>query len=101
MALRSVAGTYELLVREPRVAAGYWGQPEQSRAAFTTDGWYRSGETGELVDREAPERAGCAPPAVSPMTPSWPTAPGRHQRNPRRSARPRRRSVARRDRSRR
>lgn len=56
IALRPVAGKHELLVRGPCVAAGYWRHPEQSRAAFTPDGWYRSGDAGELVDPAAPER---------------------------------------------
>lgn len=55
IALRPVAGKQELLVRGPCVAAGYWRQPEQSRAAFTSDGWYRSGDTGELIDPARPE----------------------------------------------
>ncbi|WP_021591549.1 AMP-binding protein [Actinomadura welshii] len=55
IALRPVAGKRELLVRGPCVAAGYWRQPEQSRAAFTSDGWYRSGDTGELIDPARPE----------------------------------------------
>ncbi|MER8160830.1 AMP-binding protein [Streptomyces sp. NPDC094472] len=56
IALRPVAGKHELLVRGPCVAAGYWGQPEQSRQAFTAEGWYCSGDAGELVDPAAPER---------------------------------------------
>lgn len=55
IALRPVAGKQELLVRGPCVADGYWRQPEQSRAAFTSDGWYRSGDTGELIDPARPE----------------------------------------------
>ncbi|MTD55549.1 AMP-binding protein [Amycolatopsis pithecellobii] len=54
--LRPVAGKYELLVRGPCVAEGYWRQPGPSRAAFTDDGWYRSGDAGELVDPEHPDR---------------------------------------------
>ncbi|MCO5973052.1 AMP-binding protein [Actinoallomurus soli] len=56
IALRSVAGKHELLVRGPCVATGYWQHPEQTRAAFTPDGWYRSGDAGELIDPSAPER---------------------------------------------
>lgn len=56
IALRPVASKHELLVRGPCVASGYWRHPEQSRAAFTPGGWYRSGDAGELVDPSAPER---------------------------------------------
>jgi feruloyl-CoA synthase len=54
--LRPVAGKHELLVRGPCVSGGYWRLPEQSRAAFTADGWYRSGDAGELIDPARPER---------------------------------------------
>jgi malonyl-CoA/methylmalonyl-CoA synthetase len=42
--------TGELLVRGPSVFAGYWGQPQATRAAFTDDGWFR---TGDLASRAA------------------------------------------------
>ncbi|WP_236787704.1 AMP-binding protein [Amycolatopsis sp. GM8] len=54
--LRPVGGKYELLVRGPCVADGYWHQPGPSRAAFTADGWYYSGDAGELIDADHPER---------------------------------------------
>jgi malonyl-CoA/methylmalonyl-CoA synthetase len=41
--------TGELLVCGPSVFAGYWRQPEATRAAFT-DGWFR---TGDLASRGA------------------------------------------------
>lgn len=56
IALRPVADKHELLVRGPCVAAGYWQHPEQTRAAFTSDGWYRSGDAGELIDATNPNR---------------------------------------------
>lgn len=56
IALRPAGGKQELLVRGPCVAAGYWNLPEQTRAAFTPDGWYRSGDAGELVDPADPAR---------------------------------------------
>jgi malonyl-CoA/methylmalonyl-CoA synthetase len=40
--------TGELFVRGPAVFAGYWRQPEATRAAFA-DGWFR---TGDLASRE-------------------------------------------------
>lgn len=56
IALRPAGGKQELLVRGPCVAAGYWNLPEQTRGAFTPDGWYRSGDAGELVDPADPSR---------------------------------------------
>lgn len=49
----------ELLIRGPGVTPGYWRMPEATKAAFTDDGWLRSGdiarqdEDGDyyLVDR--------------------------------------------------
>jgi malonyl-CoA/methylmalonyl-CoA synthetase len=34
----------ELLVRGPNVFSGYWGRPEATRAAFTEDGFFRTGD---------------------------------------------------------
>jgi malonyl-CoA/methylmalonyl-CoA synthetase len=40
----------ELLVRGPNVFAGYWRRPDATAAAFTADGWFR---TGDLAERSA------------------------------------------------
>jgi malonyl-CoA/methylmalonyl-CoA synthetase len=37
-------GPGELQVRGPSVFAGYWGKPDATSAAFTVDGWFRSGD---------------------------------------------------------
>lgn len=39
-----VAG--EVCVRGANVMAGYWNRPEETAAAFTRDGWFRSGDVG-------------------------------------------------------
>jgi malonyl-CoA/methylmalonyl-CoA synthetase len=36
----------EILLRGPNVFPGYWGRPEATAAAFTDDGWFRSGDIG-------------------------------------------------------
>jgi fatty-acyl-CoA synthase len=36
----------ELQFRGPRVTPGYYGKPEETAAAFTAEGWFRSGDLG-------------------------------------------------------
>ena len=36
----------EIQLRGPQVFGGYWGDPAASEAAFTEDGWFRSGDIG-------------------------------------------------------
>lgn len=38
----------EVVVRGPSVFAGYWQDAASTAAAFTPDGWYRTGDFGEL-----------------------------------------------------
>ena len=38
----------EVVVRGPSVFAGYWEDPESTAAAFTANGWYRTGDYGEI-----------------------------------------------------
>ncbi|TDC21267.1 acyl-CoA synthetase [Kribbella albertanoniae] len=37
-------GPGEVLVRGPNVTPGYWGDPGATATAFTTDGWFRTGD---------------------------------------------------------
>ena len=41
----------ELLVRGPNVFRGYWKREEATKAAFTEDGWFRTGDQASLDDR--------------------------------------------------
>ena len=34
----------ELLIRGPQLFAGYWNRPEETRKAFTADGWFKTGD---------------------------------------------------------
>ncbi|QXZ08303.1 long-chain fatty acid--CoA ligase [Comamonas sp. Y33R10-2] len=40
---------HELQVRGATVMKGYWKRPEETAAAFTQDGWLRTGDQAELV----------------------------------------------------
>jgi len=40
----------ELQVRGPNVFAGYWRNPDATAAAFTSDGWLRTGDVAECDD---------------------------------------------------
>jgi len=38
----------EILLRGPKVVSQYWNDPEATAAAFTPDGWFRTGDGGHL-----------------------------------------------------
>lgn len=40
----------ELQVRGPVVTQGYYCKPEETQSAFTSDGWFRSGDIGSLSE---------------------------------------------------
>ncbi len=40
----------ELQVRGPQVMRGYWNKPRETAAAFTEDGWLRTGDQADLSD---------------------------------------------------
>jgi malonyl-CoA/methylmalonyl-CoA synthetase len=43
-------GTGSLEIKGPNVFAGYWGDPEKTRAEFTSDGWFKTGDVGRIED---------------------------------------------------
>ncbi|HET6840221.1 MAG TPA: long-chain fatty acid--CoA ligase [Candidatus Angelobacter sp.] len=43
-----IAEDGEVLVKGPTVFKGYWNMPEETRAAFTADGWFKTGDIGQL-----------------------------------------------------
>lgn len=50
-ALEEGAAAGEVLARGPNVFAGYRNLPQQSAAAFTADGWFRTGDLGRIDDQ--------------------------------------------------
>jgi feruloyl-CoA synthase len=45
---------YELRVKGPHVMAGYWRDPEATRAAFDEEGFFRTGDAARWVDEGNP-----------------------------------------------
>ncbi|MBB4931608.1 fatty-acyl-CoA synthase [Lipingzhangella halophila] len=40
----------EIVVAGPNVMSGYWGRPDSTAAAFTNDGWFRTGDVATVDD---------------------------------------------------
>src|SRR5205085_12676282 len=41
-------GSFE--ISGPNVFAGYWGDAEKTRAEFTPDGWFKTGDVGRIAE---------------------------------------------------
>ncbi|MPM84484.1 Long-chain-fatty-acid--CoA ligase FadD15 [bioreactor metagenome] len=46
-----IADDGEILVKSPALAIGYHNLPEETAAAYTADGWFATGDIGELDER--------------------------------------------------
>ncbi len=38
----------EIMVKGPSIFKGYWNMPEETKAAFTPDGWFKTGDIGQV-----------------------------------------------------
>ena len=54
--LAPVSDRFEIRVRGENVTPGYWRDPAATAAAFDADGFYRTGDAGELLDANDPSR---------------------------------------------
>ena len=45
-----IADNGEIQAKGPSVFGGYWHNPEATEAAFTADGWFKTGDVGRLKD---------------------------------------------------
>jgi feruloyl-CoA synthase len=52
-------GKHEIRVRGANVTPGYYRRPDLTEAAFDDEGFYRTGDAGELIDPAAPARGLC------------------------------------------
>jgi malonyl-CoA/methylmalonyl-CoA synthetase len=43
-------GIGSLEIQGPNVFAGYWGDADKTRAEFTADGWFKTGDVGRIED---------------------------------------------------
>src|SRR5437660_1083344 len=43
-----IAADGEIETRGPHVMLGYWNKPDEMRAAFTNDGWFKTGDIGHI-----------------------------------------------------
>jgi long-chain acyl-CoA synthetase len=43
-----IAADGEIETRGPHVMLGYWNKPDETRNAFTEDGWFKTGDVGHL-----------------------------------------------------
>jgi long-chain acyl-CoA synthetase len=43
----------EIGIKGPQVTIGYWNRPEETRRAFTQDGWFKTGDVGVMEETGA------------------------------------------------
>jgi len=43
-------GEGEILIKGPNVTQGYFNRPDLTKESFTKDGWFKTGDVGQLID---------------------------------------------------
>lgn len=46
-----IAPDGEILIKGPQIMKGYFNKPEETRAVFTNDGWFMTGDIGKIDER--------------------------------------------------